>query len=239
MDGSEGQRFLHARSANEIENNDEHWLWDQVDRIKRSIESVLGHDNEHRSKRMKRGLFDWIGGDESENEVETTEASTTESPTTKAFDWLDPLGWNSDEKATTVPPREDHYHQNDGSPEEETTNQEDLDLDSAEGSGSSRDYDPTDTFSQYCELHILDFKLSVSYTNFIIYEINHFTSEKIFYLDRLRFKLNEVWSPEYEDENSAIFKEKCKTIAGKIEELYDHHRTSYNNRINARVTEIR
>lgn len=59
------------------------------------------------------------------------------------------------------------------------------------------------------------------------------------YLVRLNFKLNEVWSPDYKDENSAVFKEKCDTLAREIERLYDERRISDPNRIRARVIEIR
>lgn len=58
-------------------------------------------------------------------------------------------------------------------------------------------------------------------------------------LVRLKFKLSEVWSPEYENQNSKIFKEKCQTIGKKIEEVYNRERSSWFNDIEARVTEIR
>lgn len=153
LDGSEGQQLLHARSVNEIENNDEHWLWAHVDRIKRSIESVLGNGKEHGNKRMKRGLFDWDWGDDSKTEAPTTQSSNTEASTTP-FNIFGLFG--NDETPTT--PKDDGYHQNDASPEEETTNQEDLDIDLTDGSGSSRDDEPTtDAKSQFCELRVFIF----------------------------------------------------------------------------------
>lgn len=76
--------------------------------------------------------------------------------------------------------------------------------------------------------------------SFIISEIDDFTLKPIHHdLVRLIFKLNEVWSPEYQDDRSDLFKEKCETIGKRIEDLYERERTSYNNRINARVIEIR
>lgn len=79
LDGSEGQRFLHKRSAdNDLDNdNDEGWLWTNVDRIKRSIQNVI-----EPNKRAKRGLFDsWFSTDTTTTEApSTTPAPTTEQP---------------------------------------------------------------------------------------------------------------------------------------------------------------
>lgn len=152
MDGPEGQQLLHARSVNEIENNDEHWLWAHVGRIKRSIESVLGNDSQHGSKRMKRGFFDFFDSNSETTEAPATTQTPNEEAPTTPYSIFDPFGlFDNKEEATT--PRDDRYHQNDGSPEEEeTTNQDDLDIDLTDGSGSSRDDEPTDTKSQFCEL---------------------------------------------------------------------------------------
>lgn len=147
LDASEGQRFLHARSANEIESDDEHWLWSQFSRVKRSIESVIGNGNQHHNKRTKRGFWPW--------ESDDTETTTTEEPTTKSsFNWLDPFGLSTDESSTTQSPEYDNRHQNDGSTEDELEgNQEDLDIDPEEGSGSSRYDEAGDTESRFCKLH--------------------------------------------------------------------------------------
>lgn len=136
MDASEGQRFSHVRSANEIENDDEHWLWSHVSRIKRSIGSVFGNDNEQSIKRVKRGFWDlW-----NEPATEAAEdAATTTTTTESSFFNFDPFGLMTDDKSTTK------------SPESEEV---DNDLDSPEGSGSSRSDDLINTWSPYCELHI-------------------------------------------------------------------------------------
>lgn len=163
MDGSEGQRFLHARSANEIENDDEHWLWAHVDRIKRSIESVLGSGNGHPNKRMKRDLFDWPswGSDDAESDT-TTETPTTQAPSTAAplENFFGSL-FGSNEKSTTIPPRIDsRYHQIDRDTEGETTTEDidiDIDNEAEEGSGSSRDYVPREIESPFCRLHMCIF----------------------------------------------------------------------------------
>lgn len=150
MDASEGHQLLHARRANEIESDDEHWLWTHVGRIKRSIESVLRNDNGHLSKRIKRGFWPW----ENDNESETTETTTTAK---SLFDF-DLFGSNNDEKttATTKSSKEDDRSQNDGSVEDENViNQDDLDTDLIEGSGSSKNYEAEDTDSPYCKLNIL------------------------------------------------------------------------------------
>lgn len=153
MDASEGQRFLHARSANEIDRDDEHWLWSHVGRIKRSIQSVLGNENEHLNKRKKR---DWAWPWEDESASETTEEPTTKEPTTaSSFNLFNPFGFNNDEKVTTQSPEEDYHHQSDESTEDENLiNQEELDIDLTEGSGSSKDDEVGDIESQYCKLHI-------------------------------------------------------------------------------------
>lgn len=101
---------------------------------------------------MKRGLFDFW---DSDSETTTTEAPDPRAPTTSGP--LDEfLGlFRNDEEATT--PKDDRYHQSDESPEDETTNQEDLDMDLTDGSGSNRDYEPTDEKSPYCELRVFIF----------------------------------------------------------------------------------
>lgn len=143
LDASEGQRFLHARSANEIESDDEHWLWAHVGRIRRSIASVLGNGNEHPNKRIKRDFWDLFNTAKDSNEDDQT---------------------NSNEKTTTIPPETedptefiDHRSQNDGSVEDEnTTNEDDLDIDlTDEGSGSDKNVEPADIYSEFCELQIL------------------------------------------------------------------------------------
>lgn len=56
LDASEGWRSLHKRS---IDNDDEHWLWSNVNRIKRSIHGML--QNPVSKIRSKRGWFDdWL-----------------------------------------------------------------------------------------------------------------------------------------------------------------------------------
>lgn len=144
MDGSEGHQVSHAHNANEIENNDEHWLWTHVDRIKRSIESVLGSGNVHGNKRVKR---DWSWGWSDD----TTETPSPQETTTASFSFFSLFGNNEE----TTTPKDDQYHQNDS--EEETTNQEDLDIDLTDGSGLSRYDEPRDVEGQYCELQIFIF----------------------------------------------------------------------------------
>lgn len=96
---------------------------------------------------MKRGFFEFFDSDDSETtETPTTQASNTQAPTTSGpFDVFGNFFGNGE---TT--PKDDRHHQNDGSTEDETT--EDLDIDSNEGSGSSRYDEPTDTKSPFCEL---------------------------------------------------------------------------------------
>lgn len=91
---SEDQRFLHKRSINDLDSddNDEHWLWTHVDRIKRSISNVLGSDNEQAKSRSKRGLFDWWVTEAPISETTTTEAPIPVQP----FDWFKPFDANND-----------------------------------------------------------------------------------------------------------------------------------------------
>lgn len=153
MDASEGQRFLHAKSANEIESDDEHWLWAHVGRIKRSINSVLGNDNEHPNKRIKRGFWDFLDTSETTEEVTT---STTSKP---LFNIFDSFGSNNDEKTTAKPTREENSEelnrsQNDVSAEDGNSGTEDdLDVDLPEGSGSNKIDESEDKYSPYCELN--------------------------------------------------------------------------------------
>lgn len=75
---------LHKRSASDLENseNDEHWLWSHVSRIKRSISDLLqSEESSVKNSRKKRDLWDpWGFFDEKTTETPTTEKSTTEEP---------------------------------------------------------------------------------------------------------------------------------------------------------------
>lgn len=59
MDVTDGQKFHQKHNIDDLEDNDEHWLWTHVNRIKRSIHNVLESSNDHITKRIKRGWFDW------------------------------------------------------------------------------------------------------------------------------------------------------------------------------------
>lgn len=103
MDVSEGQRFLRKRSIDDFNNddNDEHWLWSHVNRIKRSLNDALGTENEQleSNSRVKRNWFDWIGTDAPSNVVTTT---TEPSKGIDMFNWFGSP--NEDEKSTTKAP---------------------------------------------------------------------------------------------------------------------------------------
>lgn len=148
LDASEGQTFIHKRSTDDLDgenSNDEHWLWSNVNRIKRSINTVFGHGNEQsESKRVKRGWFDdpWFPLPSSSPDGETT---TTQAPF-NLFNWGN---LNNDEKTTTKasevqqPASMMHRAQADDSrhveeDEDEDANTEDDDNDIDDGSGFSK-----------------------------------------------------------------------------------------------------
>lgn len=205
LDASEGQRLLHARNVNEIESNDEHWLWAHVGRIKRSIGSVIGDTSKYPNKRIKRNTG-WSWPWDTIENSDTTESTTPESP-------------KENEEPT----------QNDISVEDDITEPDDLESDT-EGSGTNKNDKSGDVTSPYCEL-LNCFQINWEW-------LNKFSSISIVSV-RLKFKLNEVWTPDYQNENSEIFKEKCHKLAKQIEELYARQKTVLPSSIEARVTEIR
>lgn len=74
MDASDGQQILHKRSVDDLNNNDEHWLWAPVNRIKRSLHNVLGTGDNHLTKRIKRFAWPWeVPEEKSETEESTPE----------------------------------------------------------------------------------------------------------------------------------------------------------------------
>lgn len=166
MDGSEGLRYLHKRSVDDIdsENNDEHWLWTHVNRIKRSIDSVIGTNNEP-NNRVKRGLFDsWFDTPtEAPKQETTTAAPTTATPTTDRVAPLFSLGsLFGNEKSAEKSPEADEsrQEQNDNSVPDELSNavedgsDDGVDDDDFEdGSGSSQIEPRTERFCKLFRIH--------------------------------------------------------------------------------------
>lgn len=152
MDASEGQRFHDAHSANETESDEEHWVWSHVDRIKRSIENVLGNDNQHPNKRVRRGFWDLF-----DTPSETTEEANKSTTTKPFFNLFDSFGSSNDKKTTAESTKEENSEelnrsQNDGSVEDGNLGTEDdLDIELPEGSGSSKTDETLDNYSPYCE----------------------------------------------------------------------------------------
>lgn len=74
LDASDGQRFLHKRSIDDLSNDNEHWLWSRVDRIKRSVHSAWNGENDESeaNSRVKRDFWDLFKTD--------TETTTTPKP---------------------------------------------------------------------------------------------------------------------------------------------------------------
>lgn len=141
MDASEGQRLLHKRSADDLdnENNDEHWLWSRVDRIKRSIDTVFGNDNERtKSKsRVKRGWFDWAEPVESTPDDGVT-TTTLKNPFESLFDFGNA---NKDEKSTTKAPEVEHPAANLNHAQADESRNEDEDEDSTPEDDDNEIYD--------------------------------------------------------------------------------------------------
>lgn len=164
LDASEGQRFLHKRSADDVdsENNDEHWLWSHVDRIKRSINTALGNENdETKSKnRVKRGFWDW-GSDLLATEAPSNGPTTTTEAPFSLFNW----GLtNNDDKSKTEAPEPEHPAAVMNRPQSDESHNQDDDLDEPieddendidDGSGYRKieetrtDY--TTTLERYCK----------------------------------------------------------------------------------------
>lgn len=156
MDASEGERFLHKRSIDDLDtnDNDEHWLWSHVGRIKRSIDTVLGTSDvqSNLKNRLKRDIFDFWGSSP------TTEAPTREAPnaeTTTAFNLFNNFWGSSNDETTTTTtnaPEVEHAvgHQNEhhGNDEEDDINPED--------DNANNDLEDTATWSD----NTLDSKLS-------------------------------------------------------------------------------
>lgn len=171
MDASDGQRFLNKRNVDDLD-NDDHWLWSRVDRIKRSINTVLGSENEEtKSKsRVKRGWFDdWLPKTEAPSDSETTTTTTEFS----LFNWGNT---NNDEKttekATTKAPEEQqpasilHRAQSDDSRsldgEDDDGNNEDDDNEIYDGSGGYTKIEETRTvydtkLERFCKFVLNDF----------------------------------------------------------------------------------
>lgn len=58
LDGSDGLRSLHKRSIDN-DDGDSHWLWSNVNRIKRSINGML-QSSETKSRTKRGWLDDWL-----------------------------------------------------------------------------------------------------------------------------------------------------------------------------------
>ncbi|XP_055304960.1 uncharacterized protein LOC129569814 [Sitodiplosis mosellana] len=212
LDASEGQRFLHKRSVDDLdnENDDEHWLWSRVDRIKRSINTVFGNEDEGTKlkSRVKRGWFDdWLQTEAPTGETTTT---TTEAPF-NLFNWG---STNNDEKSKTEAPESEPDQpaaiMNRAQADDSRDQDEDDDNDIEDGSGYTKS---TETRT--------------------VYEVK---LERFF---RLKFKVNEVWSPDFSQSNSHAYKSKAEEIQRALEYLYDSKRAPESrNRIHARVVQI-
>lgn len=112
MDASDGHRYLNKRSIDSDKaDTDEHWLWSNVNRMKRSLDSVLYDENRKSGfvERVKRDLFDFWGLN-SDSDSETTTTSTTAAPSeSEKKDESPSWPWNtldspssSDTKETTT-----------------------------------------------------------------------------------------------------------------------------------------
>lgn len=56
---------------------------------------------------------------------------------------------------------------------------------------------------------------------------------------RLKFKVNEIWSPDYSHSNSQSYKSKAEEIERALENLYQSKQSSDSrNQIHARVVQI-
>lgn len=150
LDESDDQQLHHRNGVNDFENNDEHWLWTRVDRMKRSIENVMGNSDQHLGNRVKRQLFSWFN----EPEAPKSEDSPPESPKPNLNFW-DPFGLNSkkDEPSTTKAPEIEHLDEPaaDGEDEGEnyTEDSEDLYNVATDGSGSNKVDDNNDEYPKF------------------------------------------------------------------------------------------
>lgn len=220
MDASEGQ---HKHSIADSDSNDEHWLWTHVDRIKRSIHDVLGSGKDHAANRVKRF---WPWDDDKPKE---------EKPAPETSKGFDLFGWKTDDEPTPKPAHiEQRGEQEDESIQNAIEEEEDVDNEANDGSGSNPIDETTDSFDSKLERFCKN-------TFHGMIKFNHSQNRELkslfnLFSVRLKFKVAGVWSPDFEDSNA--FQRKGQEVARKLEQLYEREKPS-SNRIHANVIQIR
>lgn len=156
LDASEGHRFLSKRSIDQ-QDNDEHWLWTHVDRIKRSIHGIFNEDTKT-NNRVKRDWWDsWLTSP-------TTEEGTTSTTTTEAIPAEIRI---STTQANIDETKEDEF-QDDHTEPEDSMDDDDSDNE-IDGSGLHKSYETNDVYESKTERFCKYFEIKIVEMFFLLF----------------------------------------------------------------------